>query len=496
MNAQSFTQCAWQLSALLKDWVHVDHADDVLVTGVSQHSSDTNNGDLFLATASEHNHGLQYCADAISRGAAAIAWEPAKAQVQQIPDCSVPAIEFEDLSKHVGDITARCYGDITEHIKTIAITGTDGKSSVAHLTAQALENLDEPCGLIGTLGYGRLPKLTNATHTTPPITRLTKELVNAAQAGCRVVAMEASSHGIAQNRLQNLTIYTAVLTNISRDHLDYHGSLEEYIQAKANLFFAHQPCNVVLNYDDAIGKRWCKDLQRLSKVYSYSLSDSSADIYVSRVDYNTSGANIDLHINNEKFDVQTSLLGEFNVSNILAVAAILLSLEKEPDDIATTLRQIKPVPGRMQIVKTDKGPQVIVDFAHTPAALSAAIKAVRKHFAGKLICVFGCGGDRDVGKRSKMGAVAAANADQVVVTSDNPRSEDPNQIIEQIVTGCGTESELAIVVDRREAITYAINSARVSDVVLIAGKGHEKFQQIGSKKLAFDDVVVAIEALN
>ena len=495
MNTQSFAQCTWQLSALLKDWIDIDRADDVLVTGVSQHSSDTARGDLFLATAGEHSHGLQYCADAISKGAAAIAWEPIEAQAQKIVDYPVPAVEFEDLSKHVGDITARCYGDLTEHIKTIAITGTDGKSSVAHLTAQALERLNEPCGLIGTLGYGRLSKLSEATHTTPPITRLAKELVSAAQAGCGVVAIEASSHGIAQNRLQNLTIHTAVLTNISRDHLDYHGSLEEYIQTKANLFFSHQPSNVVLNYDDAMGKQWCGDLQRATKVYSYSLSDSSADIYASNVEYNEFGTNVDLHINGEIHNLQTSLLGEFNVSNILAVVAVLLSLEKTPDAIVSALRQIQPVPGRMQIVKTGNGPKAIVDFAHTPAALSAAINATRKHFASKLICVFGCGGDRDAGKRSEMGSVVSSNADQIIITSDNPRSEDPNQIIEQIVAGCSADSKLKTVVDRKEAITYAINSAQANDVVLIAGKGHEKFQQIGKKKLAFDDVVIATEAL-
>lgn len=496
MNVQSSTQCAWQLSALLKGWVDVDSQNDVLVTGVSQHSGETLRGDLFLATAGENSHGLQYCADAISKGAAAIAWEPVTKEKSAVPICSVPAIEFQHLSKHVGDITSRCYGDVTAQVEAIAITGTDGKSSVAHMTAQALENLTEPCGLIGTLGYGLLSNLADATHTTPPVTRIAKELVNIVREGCKYVAMEASSHGLAQNRLQNLNIHTAVLTNITRDHLDYHQSIDSYMQAKAKLFFSHQPSNAVLSYDDTIGRQWIEALQPSTNVLSYSLNNADADVYASNIEFSESGTALDLHIKSALFRLQTPLLGGFNVLNILAVVAVLLSLSKSLNDIVNAVQRIQPVPGRMQVIRARNGPVAVIDFAHTPAALLAAINAVRQHFSGKLVCVFGCGGDRDVGKRPEMGAIVTSNADYTVITSDNPRTEHPRHIIEQIVEGCDVAANYKIIIDRKQAIAHALEVASDQDVVLIAGKGHEKYQQVGENKIVFDDVEIAMAMLN
>lgn len=496
MNAQSSCSSEWQLSALLREWVNVSESDDVVVTGVSQHSSDTSRGDLFLATAGENSHGLQYCADAISNGAAAIAWEPVSEQPKLKADYAVPAIEFHDLSKYIGEITTRCYGDLTTQLKIIAITGTDGKSSVAHLLAQALEHLNKPCGLIGTLGYGRLSTLSTASHTTPPITRLAKEMHKFACNGCEYVAMEASSHGIAQNRLQNLNIHTAVLTNITRDHLDYHSSIEEYVQTKAQLFFGYQPNHVVLNIDDAIGMQWSKELHGSCKLLTYSFSNADADVFASNIKYNAQGASLNLHVDCESHHLQTSLLGEFNVLNVLAVTAVLLSLQFNIDDIVTALTKIQPVPGRMQVLNSRQGPSVIVDYAHTPAALTAAINATRKHFNGKVICVFGCGGDRDTGKRPEMGAAVTSIVDVAVITSDNPRNEDPDQIIKDIVAGCCVGADFITITDREDAITQAIQSADKQDVILIAGKGHEQYQQIGNTKHAFDDVQVATRVLN
>ena len=496
MNTQCASLCEWQLSTLLKDWVNVSNDDDVVVTGVSQNSEDTSTGDLFLATAGKHRHGLEYCADAVSKGAAAIAWEPSNNLQPVLREQSVPAIEFQELSKYVGDITTRCYGDLTDQIEAIAVTGTDGKSSVAHLTAQALEILAERCGLIGTLGYGKLSDLATASHTTPPVTRMAKELAKLVHAGFGKVAIEASSHGISQNRLAHVDIDTAVLTNITRDHLDYHNSLDEYVNTKARLFFACHPRTVVLNYDDQYGRLWSRDLVDSVRVLTYSIEDAKADVYASAIKYNPFGTRFDLHINNKTLNVQTSLLGAFNVLNVLAVTAILLGQEKHHHEIITALQGLQPVPGRMQLVQSGHGPNVIVDYAHTPAALSAAISAVREHYTGKLVCVLGCGGDRDSGKRAEMGAVATAMADDAIITSDNPRSEDPRKIIDEIVDGCDRKSGYQTIVDRKEAIEYAVTSVGDNDVVLIAGKGHEKYQQIGDKKFEFDDVAVATTMLN
>lgn len=484
-----------KLSALLHGFADVDELADVIVTGVSEFSGDISQGDLFLATASKHQHGLMYCEDAISNGAVAVAWEPSSHYGTFSHHFSLPNVSVENLSAFTGEIAQRCYGDVSDVLTKIAITGTDGKSSVAYLTAQALDAHHKKCGLIGTLGYGCLNELAEANHTTPPITRLQKELCLLADKQCEYVAIEASSHGIDQNRLQNLDIHTAVLTNISRDHLDYHATVEEYIAAKAKLFFTHQPKNCVINLDDQVGREWLARLNKVIKTWSYSLSDKNADVYANNIEYSPDGTTVEFTIDGEKHAVSTALLGQFNVFNLLAVVAILLSLGVEKQNVTRHLQGLTPVPGRMQLVHHTNATKVVVDYAHTPNALAAAIDAVRSHFQGKLICVFGCGGDRDQGKRSLMGKVAAQKADYVVVTSDNPRHEDPQQIIDQILLGCQSPHCVAIV-DRKTAIEHAINLAEINDVVLIAGKGHEKYQIIGSETFSFDDVSIVGQLLS
>lgn len=480
---------AHKLSELLHGLVDVKDFDDVMVTGVSEFSGDISKGDLFLATASKYHHGLIYCEDAISNGAVAIAWEPSEHYDTGSHDFGVPNVGIENLSTHIGVIAQRCYGDVSGVLTKIAITGTDGKSSVAYLIAQALEAQHKKCGLIGTLGYGCLDELAKANHTTPPIARLQKELSQLINKQCEYVAVEASSHGIDQNRLQNLDIHTAVLTNISRDHLDYHKTIEDYIAAKAKLFFEHQAKNCVINLDDPVGSEWLKRLENPVKTWSYSLHDNNADVYANSIEYAPDGTAVEIAIEGEIHLVRTALLGQFNVHNLLAVAAVLLSLGIDKQDLTTYLNGLAAVPGRMQLVDSANAGKIVVDYAHTPNALAAAIDAVRSHYKGKLICVFGCGGDRDQGKRSLMGKVAAEKADYVVVTSDNPRHEDPQRIIDSILMGCESQRCVSIV-DRKNAIKHAINLAEENDVILIAGKGHEKYQIIGNQTFAFDDVSI------
>ncbi|MCL4162061.1 UNVERIFIED_CONTAM: hypothetical protein GTU68_053668, partial [Idotea baltica] len=343
--------------------------------------------------------------------------------------------DYEGLTEHVGEIVKRFYGDIDSNIKTIAITGTDGKSSVAHLVAQALEKAHAPCGLIGTLGYGRLGDLEEATHTTPPVSRIAREFAQFHKMGCTAVAIEASSHGIAQKRLQSIPIHTAVLTNITRDHLDYHNSVEEYIQAKAGLFFTHQPKHAVINIDDVTGSQWREQLASLLDVITFSLANTNADVYARDVKYLPEATVMQLSVKQQIINVKVPLLGQFNVLNILAVAAVLVSMGKDHLVIHESLNNLKAVPGRMQPVIAENAATVIVDYAHTPAALFAALNAVREHCSGKLICVFGCGGNRDIGKRSQMGEMATRYADFTVITSDNPRNEDPQDIVNQIAEG-------------------------------------------------------------
>ncbi len=477
-----------QLSELLEGISVMSAAQDVQVTGISEYSKDIEKGDLFLAC-----NDLCYCHEAIANGAVAVAYDASVncAAPELLND--VPMIACENLTHHISDILVRFYGDQGKRINTIAITGTDGKTSVAHLVAQALDYSGDACGLVGTLGLGRLNDLAEATHTTPPKTRMAKEYAKFAEMDCEFVALEASSHGIHQGRLTDLTIHTAVLTNITRDHLDYHKTLDNYIQAKAALFFQHDAKFAVINIDDEVGRQWCKQLDQLVNVVSYSLNNTAADVYASRIEYMPDSTNVDICLRNEVIEINIKLLGEFNVLNILAVAAVLISLQKTNRQIVAALSNLESVPGRMQrVINADKE-NIIVDYAHTPAALLAAINAVRQHTPGKLTCVFGCGGDRDQGKRAQMGRVASTHCDYVVITSDNPRHESAETIIQHIVQGCVDNSSYTAIADRKEAIKHALHER--SDAVLIAGKGHEKYQYIGDQRLDFDDMEVVQEEL-
>ena len=488
MNAQINNMMT--LSELLQGLVHSPIVKDVAVTGVSEYSDDVDEGDVFIALGNK-----DYCTQAIENGAVAIVCDAQAELPAKYSDSQVPIIVCENLKHSVNEIIERFYLGVAAQINTIAITGTDGKSSVAHLVAQALEYSQDKCGLIGTLGYGRLQELSVSSHTTPPPARLAKEYKKLDAMGCDLVALEASSHGIHQQRLRNLTIHTAVLTNITRDHLDYHKTIDAYIEAKAALFFKHKAKYAVINWDDNVGRQWCQELSKKLNLISYSLSDAQADVYASSIEYQPSATALDLVVRKKLLKVRTTLLGEFNVLNILAVAAVLVCQGKTNDEIALALNKLDAVPGRMQCIEHANNFSVIVDYAHTPAALAAALHAVRDHCQGRLICVFGCGGQRDQGKRAPMGEVAVSQADYVVITSDNPRNESPELIIQQIIQGCEGVDNFTVIIERQEAIAHAISMAKDTDAVLIAGKGHEKFQYINDQSIEFDDVVVATKEL-
>ncbi|MEM7304306.1 MAG: UDP-N-acetylmuramoyl-L-alanyl-D-glutamate--2,6-diaminopimelate ligase [Pseudomonadota bacterium] len=487
---QNLSILHWSLKDLLSEWASVSKDDDLYVTGISEYSGDVSKGDLFIA-----NSGTQYCDEAISNGAVAILYDSRMKAEFSGSDYSVPQFSIDNLDSNSGKLIQRFYKQGINQIKTVAITGTDGKTSVAHLTAQALEYTGHSCGLIGTLGYGQIPSLSSSTHTTPPPSRLAKEYHQLEERGCDVVAVEASSHGIVQNRLNNIDIHTAVLTNITRDHLDYHQTIEAYIKAKAKLFFEHHPKFAVLNLDDPNGQNWCAELQHRCQVISYSFNNANADVYLKAISYLEDGVKLRLSINNSEYKATVPLLGKFNVMNLLAVVSILLSLNINHQEIIHAIEHVHAVPGRMQIANSDQNISVVIDFAHTPSALASAISAMRSHFNGNLICVFGCGGDRDKGKRPEMGDIATRLADRVVITSDNPRHEDPRVIAEDILKGCKDAQNFYVVLDRRKAIAYALKIAENNDAVLIAGKGHEKTQQIGDQIISFDDVVAVNEEL-
>ncbi len=483
-----------RLPALFEDFTQ-QVLPDVAVTGVELDSRRVIPGGLFLAAKGQSQHGLQFVDEALRRGAAAIAWEPTPDIA--VPVLQVPAFAIDQLSVRAGEVAARFYRHPSRELYTVGITGTDGKTSTAHLIAQAFEHLSRRSAYFGTLGYGRLGALKDATHTTPDAVRLQQLLAAERDAGAQVCAMEVSSHALDQQRVAGVEFDVAVLTNVGRDHLDYHGDVESYAAAKRRLFTKSGLRAVVLNRDDAHGAEWSRELAATQDVTVYGIGGSDragapGERYVL-------GLDLQLHSAGLRFDVRSSwgearldsrLLGRFNAYNLLAALAALLHAEVPLKDAVAALASASTVPGRVEGFRGPRAaPLVVVDYAHTPQALAAALEALRAHTSGRLICVFGCGGDRDRGKRPLMAQAAYERADRLIITDDNPRSEDPAAIVADMRAGLPQTSEQVVRVehDRGRAIAQAIAEASADDVVLIAGKGHEDYQLYGSERRSFSD---------
>ncbi len=473
-------------------------APKLKVSGLQLDSRRVAPGDLFLAVRGSGGHGLAHLEQAVSRGAAAVAWEPAPGIAA--PDAGIPQLAVPGLGQRVGEIAARYYEHPTAKLFVSGVTGTDGKTSTAHLIAQALDLLGEPCAYLGTLGYGRLGALQDATHTTPDPISLQKLFAGFVQSGCRAASIEVSSHALDQARVAGIAFDAAVLTNVMRDHLDYHGTVEAYAAAKRKLFETEDTRALILNRDDATGAAWLQEFSRLtshaSRLTAYGL-DGDAPTQGRHV----LGRKLELHGAGLRLDIETSwgtakldsqLLGRFNAYNLLAALAVLLNKGHALMDAVAALAQARTVPGRIEGFRGPAAaPLVVVDYAHTPQALEAILKAVRAHTAGQLWCVFGCGGDRDRGKRPLMGAAAAKFADRLIVTDDNPRGESPQAIVAEILAGIPHltphASPLTVEHDRAAAITAAVRGAAREDVVVVAGKGHEDYQIYGSDRRDFSD---------
>lgn len=460
-------------------------APDVTVTGLALDSRRVVPGDLFLAAQGVGGrHGLEYLEQAIASGAAAVAWEPTPGVTA--PQLDVPDVPVPQLARRIGEIASRFHGRPADGLFTVGVTGTDGKTSTAWLVAQALEQLGRPCLYLGTLGAGRLGALEPGTHTTPDAVSLQAQLAQARDQGLRAVAMEVSSHALDQDRVAGMRFDAAVLTNLTRDHLDYHGSEAAYAEAKSRLFQQYCRGVSVLNRDDSWGRRWAPTL---SNTLLYGLDGDTAvsgqSLTGRRLELRSEGISFQLGDGEREVVLRSPLLGRFNAYNLLAAAAAALRVGGIPmDDVAQALAAAKTVPGRMEGFRSKGGgPLVIVDYAHTPNALASVLRAAREHCRGRLSLVFGCGGDRDRGKRPLMGATARELADQVIVTDDNPRSENPTDIVAEILGGRSS----TVIHDRALAIRSAIDAATDGDVVVIAGKGHETTQTYGAEARPFSD---------
>ncbi|OZI20121.1 UDP-N-acetylmuramoyl-L-alanyl-D-glutamate--2,6-diaminopimelate ligase [Bordetella genomosp. 9] len=461
-------------------------------------SREVNAGDVFVACRGRASDGSLYIQQAIARGAAAILVEGPRAPLPDAVASGVALRVVDGLRGMLGELADIWYGRPSAALAVIAVTGTNGKTSCVQWLAHALTHAGKPCGAIGTLG-ATLPdgQVLPGSLTTPDVLALHRLLAQMRQAGAQLVAMEASSIGIEQGRMDGLRIDIAAFTNLSRDHLDYHGTMAAYEAAKARLFAWPGLTGAVVNADDEAGRRLIASLDP-ARVLTYGLQ-SSADLQARDLAVTGQGQIFTLATTQGEVQIMTGLLGRHNVSNLLLVAGVLQALGWSLADIGCELAAAAPVDGRMEIVTPIAlpaaatpagGPMVVVDYSHTPDALERALAALRpvaQARGGRLLCLFGCGGDRDAGKRPVMGAIAAQGADYVVLSSDNPRSEDPAAILAQIRAGIADDAAVTIEADRARAIMQTVWAARVEDIVLLAGKGHETYQEIDGVKLPFDD---------
>ena len=478
-----------------------DHpALDSEVKGLSTNSLACQPGDLFIGMPGTRVDGGEFWSGAIAAGAIAAIVSPAAAsKALNNPEaasnaCIIPA---ENMSQVCAQLAAAFYHHPAQTLKLVGVTGTNGKTTTTHLIEFFLNQAQKSPALLGTLytrwkGYQQ-----TAAHTTPFAVELQRQLADAIDAGCDHGVMEVSSHALAQGRVQGCTFELSVFTNLTQDHLDYHADMEEYFAAKALLFNPDYLKGLaVINLDDAYGKRLIQALPE-AKVWSYSTQDSRADLWMSDLSYGADSVSGVLHTPKGDTQFMSPLVGQFNLENLLAAVGAVLHLGLDLDAIAAALPHFSGVPGRMEQVQIapDQDISVIVDYAHTPDSLENMLKAARPFITGQMICVFGCGGDRDRTKRPQMGRIAADLADAVYVTSDNPRTEDPQRILEDVVAGIPETVTPIVMGDRAAAIRAAILNAQSGDGVLIAGKGHEDYQILGTEKIHFDDREQAKAAL-
>jgi UDP-N-acetylmuramoyl-L-alanyl-D-glutamate--2,6-diaminopimelate ligase len=460
--------------------------EDKVITGMTLDSRQVSRGDLFIACHGISVDGHDYAQDAQARGAAAVFSE------HVIQGLEIPVIVVPELKSRAGSIAAHFYGDASANMQVIGITGTNGKTSVAYYVATLLGLLGIRSAYFGTLGWGELPELSQSDLTTSDSVLLQRRLALMRQKEIRTVSMEVSSHALNQNRVDAIEFDVAVFTNLSRDHLDYHKSMENYAQAKRKLFFMDSVRSAIVNIDDKVGRSLFESLDtRLNKI-SFGKSES-ADIRWHKLEFLPDAVSGEIFVYGERYAFALPLYGEFSVENFSAALGVLLSMKFTAEQVLGESQNLSAVPGRMQIVTALKGFAVVIDFAHTPDALEKALAAARLHMKGSLLCVFGCGGDRDAGKRSEMASVAERGSDLVWVTNDNPRTEAPAKIVEDILSGFLNPENVHVELDRKRAIRIAMCSAKPGDVVLIAGKGHENYQEIRGEKHPFSDFSVVQE---
>lgn len=466
------------------------------ILGLAIDSRRVQPGELFLAVPGCAGDGRDYIAQAVHQGATAVLAQAGRDS--ELAGHGVPVIAVANLNERLGPLACHFYRTGQSPVKVIGVTGTNGKTSCCWFLAQLLAALDQPCALMGTLGKGMPEQLEPTCNTTLDVISTHGFIAGLREQQVPALAMEVSSHGLDQGRVAGVHFDVGVFTNISRDHLDTYDSLDDYAAAKAALFSRCTVGCAVINWDDPYGALMQAACPPETRVLTWSQSDPRADVYATDIALSTSGLSARVHTPWGSAELTAPLMGRFNLENLLTVIAVLAAQGFTPEQVTPLIAQLRTVPGRMQRLGGGARPLVLVDYAHTPDALKSALAAVREHGSRRLVCVFGCGGDRDRGKRPLMAEAALAGADQVIVTSDNPRTEVAEDIISDILAGMDGQnrSRVHIEVDRTQAIRRAIASAGAEDIILVAGKGHENYQEIQGVRYPFDDCDHVQHALN
>ena len=479
----------------LEPWLAIDFNLEVL--GLSLNSHEVAKGDVFIALNGAKQHGLAYANQAIENGAVAILYDSQDSLFAQkyVDYAQVIAISVPNLMQNLGEMSARFYQHPSLAMAVIGITGTNGKTSCSQFLSQLLEH----GAFIGTLGWGTPSQLNKTLNTTPDALTVQKILATLQKTNCQFVAMEVSSHGIAQGRVNGVQFHGAVFTNLSRDHLDYHVTMEAYLDTKLQLFRTKNLNFVVVNLDDAMSQKVIDVIAGDVKVIGVSTLEHNSPrgetLQANNVQLNLSGIECDIRWQNQMQKVHIPLIGRFNLENVLCTLGVMLAVGMEFFAAVERLSSLKSVDGRMtRLGGVNNQPLVIVDYAHTPDALEQVLKSLRQHTQGSLSVVFGCGGDRDRGKRPQMGRIAEQYADHIFLTDDNPRFESNEKIIQAILSGCMLQKH-QIIHHRAQAIKEAIMQASVQDCILIAGKGHETYQEIEGVQYPFDDTQCVREVL-
>jgi len=483
------------LSELLHGIAEVAVANDRAISGVASDSRKLREGYVFLAIQGVGSHGIDYVQAAVDANAAAIVWDSSTASEPVATE--IPTIAVANLAACVGRIGARFYAYPARQLQVIGVTGTNGKTTVAWLIAQCLQHLGRPTGYIGTLGSGINNVSMTEGLTTPSSIDLQECLAGFVADNASHAAIEVSSHALDQGRVDGVEFEAVLFTNLSRDHLDYHGDMRSYFEAKAALFLDYAATHKIINldseYGEALAKRCGQDVVTVSTNFD-RVANGRPYVFVRSVVASTTGSKISVSTSWGEGEFELNIPGDFNVANAAIALAYLLATGTELGKACDVLELVTAPPGRMQRVIAENF-SVFVDYAHTPHALESALRALRPHTPGKIYCVFGCGGDRDKGKRPMMGRIAERLADCVVITSDNPRSEPSTTIMSDITTGFMNADTAVAIEDRAAAIAWAIRNAAAGDSVLIAGKGHENYQEIDGQRIAFSDLHVAQSAV-